>query len=141
VWKQLPEFGPTDTILLDDSPEKTILQPHNHCVVSEFNHKSPDFKAHGDCELMLVKAYLEKIQHQDNVSNYIKNHPYLSSPIGANGKEERPEEEGDSPPVALPSTICYHYVFSKHDGDPPLPTSCDLGVADELTSKVDRLKL
>lgn len=140
VWQQLPEFGPTNTILLDDSPEKTVLQPYNHCVVSEFDHKSPDFKARGDCELMLVMAYLKKLQYQDNVCNYIKNHLYVSSPIGVNDEEVGPEEKEGST-AALPSTICYHYVFSKHDGDPPLPTSCDLGVVDELTSKIDRLKL
>ncbi|KAI8338089.1 hypothetical protein BC941DRAFT_32552 [Chlamydoabsidia padenii] len=124
VWKELPDFGPKNTLLLKSSPEKTILQPYNHCVVSEFDHKSPIFKSNGDRELMVMKSYLEKLQHQDNVCNYIKNHPFVSSPT----------EEQD-PPLPAPSAICYYYkVWDK-------PTSKDLGVADDLTSQVERLRL
>ncbi|KAI8338088.1 HAD-like domain-containing protein, partial [Chlamydoabsidia padenii] len=127
VWKELPDFGPENTLLLDDSPEKTILQPYNHCVVSEFDHKSPVFQSNGDRELMVVKSYLEKVQYQDNVCNYIKNHPFVSSPT---------DEDEDSP-LPAPSTICYYYVVASNGK----PVSKDLGVDDELTSRVGQLRL
>ncbi|ORZ15043.1 HAD-like domain-containing protein [Absidia repens] len=151
IWKSLPDYDATNTILMDDSPEKTILQPHNHCVVSEFDHHSSTFRNHGEYELASVQSYLEKVQYQDNVSNYIKNHPYVSPANATNSNSNGDDDDddnddddnGDPSDDSLPgvarSTQCYHYIFNKY-GEDPAPILCDLGT-DDLTARVSRLQL
>jgi hypothetical protein len=82
VWRNLetdqnmPTYTARNTILLDDSASKAILQPYNNIEISEFNHKSDDMKQKGDNELLNVIEYLEKLKYEDNVSNYMKEYPY-----------------------------------------------------------------
>lgn len=82
VWKNLeddpkmPTYTARNTILLDDSATKAILQPFNSIEISEFNHKDRRMKHQGDSELLNVMDYLDKVKYEDNVSHYMKHNPY-----------------------------------------------------------------
>ncbi|CAO3623337.1 unnamed protein product [Cunninghamella blakesleeana] len=70
------EFNATNTILIDDSPSKSVLQPYNCISISTFNHTSSQFLLYGDNELLNVIDYLNKLKYQSNVSNFIQSTPY-----------------------------------------------------------------
>ncbi|OZJ05394.1 hypothetical protein BZG36_02018 [Bifiguratus adelaidae] len=70
-------FDQSNTVLLDDSPDKAQLQPYNAIHMPEFDGKR--FHWGRDSELLSVIAYLEKLEKHDNVSWYIKHHPYQPS--------------------------------------------------------------
>lgn len=77
VWRHYAgRFDATNTILLDDSPKKTVLQPYNAIHPTEFEHFSPTFKKQGESELLHVLEYLKKCQFQSNISNFIQCQPY-----------------------------------------------------------------
>ncbi|KAL0086394.1 HAD-like domain-containing protein, partial [Phycomyces blakesleeanus] len=78
VWSAFDngEYDATNTILLDDSPEKTVLQPYNSVHLTSFDHLSSTFRAHGESELLAVISYLEKLRKVDNVCSYIRERPY-----------------------------------------------------------------
>lgn len=79
VWKYFNgKYNATNTILLDDSFKKTVLQPFNAIHPIEFIHHSNDFILNGEAELLNVMDYLQKLQFQSNISNYIKNFPFKS---------------------------------------------------------------
>lgn len=80
VWQHFGSevFNATNTILLDDSPNKTVLQPFNVIHPIEFEHHSTAFSSNGDSELIQILDYLKIIRYQSNVANYIKSHPYES---------------------------------------------------------------
>ncbi|CAO3644087.1 unnamed protein product [Cunninghamella echinulata] len=141
IWQHLPQFNATNTILLDDSPKKTILQPFNHVIISEFNHldqsfqkieKDGDNSSGGENELIYIKDYLDKLKYQDNVANYIFQHPYQSS--------LKKDNNNDLLSSKYPkSTLCRHFVF--HDSNVIIePTIHDFSL-DELTSTFDKIKL
>ncbi|CAG8633099.1 15356_t:CDS:1, partial [Acaulospora morrowiae] len=67
----------TNTILIDDSPSKAVLQPYNAIHLPPFN--SPARQLAKDKELVNVINYLEILKHQDNVSAYMKEHAYVST--------------------------------------------------------------
>lgn len=93
-------YDATNTILLDDSPKKAVLQPYNSIHLREFNHKSSSFQQYGECELLHVMRYLEQLRLQSNVCNYMRQHPY---------KSPDPQQT-----VSENSFISYHYAF--HSG-------------------------
>lgn len=79
VWQHFDgKFDATNTILLDDSPKKTVLQPYNAVHPTEFEHFSNAFVSSGESELLHVMNYLKTLQFQSNIANYMKNKPYLS---------------------------------------------------------------
>ncbi|CEG70467.1 hypothetical protein RMATCC62417_06360 [Rhizopus microsporus] len=78
VWQRLEEFDATNTILLDDSSSKTVLQPFNVIHPTEFIHGSSSFRSSGECELVQIIDYLKVLRYQSNVANYIMNHPFKS---------------------------------------------------------------
>lgn len=79
VWKEFDgKYDSTNTVLLDDSEAKTVLQPYNAIHPVEFIHHSNDFVLNGEAELLHVIEYLKKLQFQSNISNYIKHFPYES---------------------------------------------------------------
>ncbi|KAI7907778.1 NLI interacting factor-like phosphatase-domain-containing protein [Cokeromyces recurvatus] len=91
VWEQFGgRYDATNTILLDDSPKKTQLQPYNSIHPKEFDHNSKGFILNGDSELLQILDYLKVLQFQSNVANYIKNQPYKKR------EENRTEEEEES---------------------------------------------
>jgi hypothetical protein len=92
-------FNGRNTILLDDSASKAILQPFNSIELSEFNHTNHITKEHGDSELLNVINYLEKVKLEDNVCNFMKVNPYESNPLSSLESDAR--------------FICTYYGFQR----------------------------
>ncbi|CAG8524977.1 2760_t:CDS:2 [Paraglomus brasilianum] len=69
-----PKWDQTNTIIIDDSTEKTQLQPHNAIHLTKFDNER--FDEGIDCDLINVIPYLERIKRETNVSYFIKNNPY-----------------------------------------------------------------
>ncbi|KAG0993022.1 hypothetical protein G6F28_007083 [Rhizopus arrhizus] len=78
VWQHFEpgRFDVTNTILLDDSAHKAVLQPFNLIQPTKFQYHSSSFLSSGECELMQLLSYLKSLRYQSNVSNYIHSHPY-----------------------------------------------------------------
>ncbi|KAI1300710.1 hypothetical protein EDD11_006022 [Mortierella claussenii] len=70
-------YDQTNTILIDDSVHKSQLQPYNCVVLTDFNEHQQ--KVNTDTELLKVRHYLQKLIQQENVSAYIKRHPFDSN--------------------------------------------------------------
>ncbi|KAI9280561.1 HAD-like domain-containing protein [Umbelopsis sp. AD052] len=70
-------FNATNTILLDDSFKKCVLQPHNCVIVREFEHTDKMYKAYGDNEIDFLIPYLERARHQSNIANWMRRNPYV----------------------------------------------------------------
>ncbi|KAF9974710.1 hypothetical protein BGZ73_001829 [Actinomortierella ambigua] len=70
------EFDQTNTILIDDSYDKSQLQKHNCVVLADFDMERA--RAGNDVELLKVKSYLRKLAYQENVSAYMRAHPFSS---------------------------------------------------------------
>ncbi|CAG8635925.1 1895_t:CDS:2 [Paraglomus occultum] len=68
------KWDQTNTIIIDDSTEKTQLQPHNAIHLTKFD--SDRFIKGIDCDLINVIPYLDRIRNETNVSYFIKNNPY-----------------------------------------------------------------
>lgn len=82
VWwafDQGTKYEAHNTILIDDSSHKSIMQPYNAIHISTFHHRDSRLLNEGDKELIHVMEYLEALRKQSNVSNYIRHHPYKSS--------------------------------------------------------------
>ncbi|CAG8579939.1 7605_t:CDS:1 [Acaulospora colombiana] len=71
IWDQ------TNTILIDDSPSKAVLQPYNAIHLLPFD--SPRRQLAKDKELLNIIKYLEFLKYQDNISAYMKEHAYVST--------------------------------------------------------------
>ncbi|KAF9898451.1 hypothetical protein BX616_004009 [Lobosporangium transversale] len=69
-------YDQTNTILIDDSVDKSQLQPQNCIVVTSFNRAQWDLGK--DEELIKVMAYMKQLIPQQNVSAYMKKHPFNS---------------------------------------------------------------
>ncbi|KAI7880565.1 HAD-like protein [Lichtheimia hyalospora FSU 10163] len=95
-------FDATNTILLDDSPAKAVLQPYNAIHLATFDHKSSTFREHGERELLSVIRYLDKVRRHSNLCNYMRQHPYKSPDILEEGEKEN-------------KTCVYHYPFDSQD--------------------------
>ncbi|KAG2223452.1 hypothetical protein INT45_001200 [Circinella minor] len=114
VWKGLGEeneFDATNTILIDDSPAKAIVQPYNSIHLSEFNHMSPSFLKYGEDELLHVVHYLERLRTQSNVCHFMFNEPFKS--MDPTQKNKVNEDDFKA----------YHYIFGQegrrlHDFNP-----------------------
>jgi NLI interacting factor-like phosphatase len=70
-------FNATNTILLDDSFKKCVLQPHNCVIVRQFEHSDKMFKVYGDNEIDFLMPYLERARHQSNIANWMRRNPYV----------------------------------------------------------------
>ncbi|KAG0345009.1 hypothetical protein BG004_004024 [Podila humilis] len=69
-------FDQTNTVLIDDSTAKIQLQPYNGLALKEFDEQHA--KSGTDDELPKVIKYLEKLIYQQNVSAYMRLHPFTS---------------------------------------------------------------
>jgi hypothetical protein len=69
-------YDQTNTVLIDDSPHKTQLQPHNCMIVPDFD--SSRVQCGDDQELLKVIHYLNDLLYQDNVSAYMRTSPFNS---------------------------------------------------------------
>ncbi|KAF7726582.1 hypothetical protein EC973_008627 [Apophysomyces ossiformis] len=78
VWDEL-SFNETNTIMLDDSPAKSVLQPYSSVHLAEFDYQSPEFQQYGDSELCAVMDYLNKLRYESNVASYIHKCPYIAA--------------------------------------------------------------
>ncbi|KAF9123654.1 hypothetical protein BGX30_001321 [Mortierella sp. GBA39] len=66
-------YDQTNTVLIDDSPHKTQLQPHNCMIVPDFDQTRVQ---HGDHELLKVIHYLNDLLYQGNASAYMRTSPF-----------------------------------------------------------------
>ncbi|KAG0044504.1 hypothetical protein BGZ83_010269 [Gryganskiella cystojenkinii] len=74
------KYDQTNTVLIDDSKDKSQLQPHNGLALTDFDR---DLARTGtDDELLKVKNYLERLIYQQNVSAYMRVHPFDSEMEG-----------------------------------------------------------
>ncbi|KAI8089972.1 NLI interacting factor-like phosphatase-domain-containing protein [Halteromyces radiatus] len=78
-WLDLRKYSAYNTIIIDDSPAKSVLQPYNSIHISTFNHNSTEFLEKGDQELLTVMDYLKQLEQETNIANYIQHSPYSSS--------------------------------------------------------------
>ncbi|CAO3596823.1 unnamed protein product [Absidia cylindrospora] len=101
VWRTLKKYTAHNTVILDDSPSKSILQPYNGIHLSTFDHKSDNFLTHGDHELLSVMDYLKQLQLQTNIPNFMRNTPYPSSLLPSTLDTAVSEE----------SKMCHYYGF------------------------------
>ncbi|KAL8874546.1 MAG: hypothetical protein Q9174_000133 [Haloplaca sp. 1 TL-2023] len=69
-------WGQDNTLLLDDSRLKASAQPHNAVVLPEFVKGGGEVDGSGDEVLAQVVAYLEMARRMDNVSAFVKEHPF-----------------------------------------------------------------
>ncbi|KAF9358651.1 hypothetical protein BGX26_001216 [Mortierella sp. AD094] len=67
-------YDQTNTVLIDDSIHKSQLQPYNRIVLTDYDLQR--YKSGTDIELLKVRYYLEQLTMQQNVSAYIKRHPF-----------------------------------------------------------------
>ncbi|KAF9939543.1 hypothetical protein BGZ67_009309 [Mortierella alpina] len=75
--KYAVQFDQTNTVLIDDSKHKSQLQPHNGLALRDFDQDLA--RAGTDNELLKVRAYLEKLIYQENVSAFMRLHPFDST--------------------------------------------------------------
>jgi hypothetical protein len=136
-WKKLIGHGhdARSTVLIDDSALKARLQPYNHLCLSEYDAaaRSRDSRALSqrdtkraewekfDNMLLAVIGILDEIQHQDNVSSWIKNGGLW--PINAAPAEPRPE----LPPSASPSASPPQVEPSLEEERPPADVTSPIG--------------
>lgn len=126
VWKHYGgKYNATNTVLLDDSRQKTVLQPYNAIHPTEFEHFSTAFVSSGESELLHVMAYLRDIQFQTNISWYIKHQPYV---VNSDHNEKN----------------CYQlafYKFSDHVEKPPQIIDFTPSAVDNLVDGLSKIKI
>ncbi|GJJ70423.1 hypothetical protein EMPS_02772 [Entomortierella parvispora] len=98
--KVVIKYDQTNTVLIDDSKDKSQLQPHNGLALTDFDHDLA--RAGTDNELLKVKSYLERLIYQKNVSAYMRAHPFASEkevinkkPIDTKDTKKDDKEAGD----------------------------------------------
>lgn len=92
VWEKLPNFNPTNTIVLDDSASKLALQPYNLIKMSTFDYEEFMKSNTGERDLLKVIKYLGTLQFQSNVANYMRFDPFDVNQdygIAPNEKEDK----------------------------------------------------
>ena len=77
VWEQFSQWGPNNTILIDDSPSKARLCPHNCALVREWSNE--DVNSDSDDDLLALKEYLEWLVDENDFRDFITNHPFHST--------------------------------------------------------------
>ncbi|XP_010528415.1 PREDICTED: uncharacterized protein LOC104805517 [Tarenaya hassleriana] len=78
-WKK-GDFSETNTVLLDDSPFKALLNPPYTAVFPlsyDYNDETDNSLGEGGG----LRIYLEKLAEADNVQEFIKNHPFGQEPM------------------------------------------------------------
>jgi hypothetical protein len=92
------KYDQTNTVLIDDSKDKSQLQPHNGLALTDFDHDLA--RAGTDDELLKVKSYLERLIYQKNVSAYMRAHPFASD------KEGKMLRQKQKVPLGIWRNIC-----------------------------------
>ncbi|EME47362.1 hypothetical protein DOTSEDRAFT_69332 [Dothistroma septosporum NZE10] len=69
----IESWGQYNTVLIDDSTEKAASEPHNLIQIDEFEGKEEQMQ---DNVLGQVEQYLDTLRWQENVSAYVRTHPF-----------------------------------------------------------------
>ncbi|KAF9962821.1 hypothetical protein BGZ65_007771 [Modicella reniformis] len=70
-------YDQTNTVLIDDSPHKSQLQPFNCIVIPEYDRDR--YESVDDVELVKVRRYMETLVRQQNVGAYMRIQPFDST--------------------------------------------------------------
>ncbi|KAI8376377.1 HAD-like domain-containing protein [Radiomyces spectabilis] len=104
VWDYFDdEYNAYNTILLDDTPSKAVVQPYNSIHLREFDHLLPTFSQYGDNELLHVMEYLDKLKYQSNVCSFMRQSPFISPDLKFSHTD---------------SFVCNHYLFKSMRREP-----------------------
>eukprot|EP00742_Colponemidia_sp_Colp-10_P001423 GILJ01001531.1.p1 GENE.GILJ01001531.1~~GILJ01001531.1.p1 ORF type:complete len:257 (-),score=22.32 GILJ01001531.1:972-1742(-) len=82
IWGKFPEYGPTNTVLIDDSASKAAKQPNNHILIPEYAYEKLQDSFESDPTLENLTVYLSQLrQHFDNsadrdVRSFISQSPF-----------------------------------------------------------------
>ncbi|KAH7282101.1 hypothetical protein KP509_35G011800 [Ceratopteris richardii] len=77
-WNQ-GDYGPSNTLLVDDTPYKAVLNPPNTAIFP----RSYTVQDHGDTFLRdALRSYLEGIRDAESVPTYVKRNPFGEPSIG-----------------------------------------------------------
>ncbi|KAF8534617.1 HAD-like domain-containing protein, partial [Trichophaea hybrida] len=87
-------FDQTNTVLFDDSTEKAVGHPYNHVHIPEFLATKDQIKS--DAVLRQCIDYLEEVKWQSNVSEFIRQHPFVYTPAETIGGVINKETEGET---------------------------------------------
>ncbi|KAL1558952.1 hypothetical protein AAHA92_09353 [Salvia divinorum] len=79
-WKK-GDFNETNTVLLDDSPYKALLNPL-HTTISPNPYQYSDNNDNSLGPGGDLRVYLEGLAASENVPEYVEQHPFGQSPIG-----------------------------------------------------------
>lgn len=83
-------WSQADTVLIDDSAEKAASEPHNVIEIEEFENRKDQLETD---VLGQVIQYLDELSHQQDVSAYMRAHPFKWVPEtkdGVDGKADTP---------------------------------------------------
>ncbi|KAF9093439.1 hypothetical protein BGX29_009920 [Mortierella sp. GBA35] len=67
-------YDQSNTVLIDDSPHKSQLQPHNCLIIPDFDKER--MESGTDQELLKVIRYLKDLMEYDNVSAFMRIRPF-----------------------------------------------------------------
>ncbi|XP_065858820.1 uncharacterized protein [Euphorbia lathyris] len=73
-------YNESNTLLLDDSPYKALLNPANTAIFPypyQYQDKTDNALGHGG----ELRAYLEELAESENVQNFVEQHPLGQNPI------------------------------------------------------------
>ncbi|XP_047941200.1 uncharacterized protein LOC125188417 isoform X1 [Salvia hispanica] len=79
-WKK-GDFDETNTVLLDDSPYKSLLNPL-HSAISPNPYQYSDTNDNSLGPGGDLRVYLDGLAASENVQNYVEQHPFGQRPIG-----------------------------------------------------------
>jgi hypothetical protein len=78
VYDAFPKFNHTNTVLVDDSPYKSLLDPANTITIPTFTVSDADWDYENDTSLFSLLKYLEAYQQSPHVSiqDFIQQNPF-----------------------------------------------------------------
>lgn len=81
VWRQFPQYGPANTVIVDDSVSKSRLNPANAIWVPDFNAGTMTHEAfNGDAVLPQLQQYLAELVDAADVRVVLRERPFLGGP-------------------------------------------------------------
>ncbi|KAJ3127903.1 hypothetical protein HK098_005544 [Nowakowskiella sp. JEL0407] len=80
VWQKFEEWNETNTVLIDDSPEKLVYQPNNHILIPKFDVCKSDCQS--DTTLLSLIHYLKFLSNSDccDVRDVVQSQPLYQLP-------------------------------------------------------------
>ncbi|KAF9616925.1 hypothetical protein IFM89_032995 [Coptis chinensis] len=80
IWNKYEEYNESNTLLLDDTPYKSLLNPPHTAIFPE----PYIYQLQNDCALAprsAIRLYLEGVAMAENVPNYVGQHPFGRTPM------------------------------------------------------------